>query len=100
MPYNNTMVRAYEIQIKGQVQGVSFRYMAQKVARSLGINGTVQNMTDNTVVIHAEGEEDKLEQYLAWCHEGPKMARVSSVECHVGSIKNYTTFEIITAHHE
>ena len=68
------------IKVYGLVQGVFFRYTTQKVARKLGLSGYVKNMSDGSVLIEAEGPEDKLEELLLFSHKGPVNARVDRVE--------------------
>ena len=46
--------------VSGIVQGVGFRWTVQRVARSLGIAGTVRNLPDGTVEIEAHGGPDSL----------------------------------------
>ena len=47
--------------VTGLVQGVGFRWTAQRVARSLGITGTVRNLSDGTVEIEAHGGPEAVE---------------------------------------
>ncbi|MDE2660512.1 MAG: acylphosphatase [Acidobacteriota bacterium] len=47
--------------VTGLVQGVGFRWTAQRVARSLDITGTVRNLPDGTVEIEAHGSPEALE---------------------------------------
>ncbi|MDE2971052.1 MAG: acylphosphatase [Acidobacteriota bacterium] len=47
--------------VSGLVQGVGFRWTAQRVARSLDIAGTVRNLPDGTVEIEAHGGPEALE---------------------------------------
>ncbi len=47
--------------VTGLVQGVGFRWTAQRVARSLGITGTVRNLPDGTVEIEAHGGPEAVE---------------------------------------
>jgi acylphosphatase len=68
------------IKIYGLVQGVFFRYTTRKVARKLSLSGFVKNMPDGSVLIEAEGPEDKLEELLKFSKLGPKSARVDRVE--------------------
>jgi len=47
--------------VTGLVQGVGFRWTAQRVARSLDITGTGRNLPDGTVEIEAHGGPQALE---------------------------------------
>jgi len=68
------------LRIYGRVQGVFFRYETQSVAKRLGLVGWVRNRLDGSVEVVAEGEKEKLEELLKWCHQGPPLARVDSVQ--------------------
>jgi len=57
------MLRA-EIIAKGDVQKVGFRDAVQKIARNLGLSGTVQNLEPYDVKIVAEGEEAALLEFV------------------------------------
>ncbi len=74
------MRNAYIIQVFGRVQGVGFRFYTERKARELGIEGYVQNRPDGSVYIEAEGPEEQLNQFVAWCHTGPQWARVLEVK--------------------
>jgi acylphosphatase len=80
------------ITVSGLVQGVFFRDETKKKAHELGLSGYVENHPDGTVYIEAEGEESKLDELVAWCRIGPKMAKVSKVEVTDGPLKNFTSF--------
>lgn len=58
---------------------VMFRDFAQRKARGLKLVGAVQNKTDGTVHVIAEGPRASLERYLAKLHGGPLLARVEGV---------------------
>lgn len=73
-------VKSFEIIIYGKVQGVGFRYYAHRKAQELDIKGSIQNKSDGSVYIDAEGEEENIEQFITWCKDGPKWARVSKIE--------------------
>jgi acylphosphatase len=66
--------------VHGYVQGVFFRDHAHRTAGSIGLTGWVKNRMDGTVEIVAEGDEKDLKKLLAWCHEGPEIARVEKVD--------------------
>lgn len=65
--------------MSGYVQGVFFRAHTQKKALAIGINGWVRNRYDGTVEALFEGEKEKIEEMMRWCHKGPSGARVSNV---------------------
>ncbi|MBN2611474.1 MAG: acylphosphatase [Bacteroidales bacterium] len=83
-----------DIVITGMVQGVGFRYTARQVAESLGITGFVRNLYDGSVYIEAEGSETNMENFLAWCHQGPPHAVVENVTSTNGNKKSFTCFDI------
>jgi acylphosphatase len=66
--------------VRGDVQGVGFRYFAQRRGRQLGLKGWVRNNDDGSVEVVAEGERDELEQLKRSLQEGPRMARVDRVD--------------------
>ena len=53
-----------EIIARGDVQRVGFRDAVQRIARNLGLSGTVQNLEPYDVRIVAEGEEAALKEFL------------------------------------
>ncbi|HVD46431.1 MAG TPA: acylphosphatase [Candidatus Limnocylindria bacterium] len=66
--------------VKGDVQGVGFRYFLIRRAQALGLSGWVQNRDDGTVEFVAEGSRHDLEQLERAAREGPRMARVTALE--------------------
>jgi acylphosphatase len=87
--------KAYIIQVFGKVQGVYYRQSTLEKAKELGLKGYVQNLPDGSVLIHAEGEEDKVNQLILWCYRGPVNAKVSDIKITPTAFKNLSTFEII-----
>lgn len=57
-------MKAVEILAFGDVQGVGYRRVVEKIARSFNVRGYVQNKLDGTVKILAEGESKKLNGFL------------------------------------
>ena len=66
--------------ISGRVQGVGFRYFAQRVASRDGIQGWVRNLPDGRVEASAEGEAEAMERFETRLRQGPPGARVEDVE--------------------
>ncbi len=66
--------------VHGTVQGVFFRGSAQDVARDLGVAGWVRNRDDGSVEMVVEGDDEAVDRMVAWAHEGPSDAGVTSVD--------------------
>jgi len=66
--------------VAGRVQGVGFRYYAEREARRLGLTGWVRNLPDGAVEVLAEGDEESLQRMLSWLGEGPPSAAVDQVQ--------------------
>jgi acylphosphatase len=64
----------------GRVQGVAYRFYAEKCAGRLGISGWARNLDDGRVEVLAEGSADRVETFLDRLREGPSLARVDSFE--------------------
>jgi acylphosphatase len=73
------MVRKRVI-VRGQVQGVGFRWSAQAEAERLGVAGYARNLPDGTVQAEIEGPEPAVERMLDWLHHGPRHARVEGID--------------------
>jgi acylphosphatase len=71
--------RRLKAEIFGDVQGVGFRFFAERHARQLGLDGYVRNRYDGAVEVEAEGKATALEQFLNELRHGPRMARVQDV---------------------
>ncbi|MDF7809506.1 acylphosphatase [Pontiellaceae bacterium B12219] len=48
----------------GRVQGVGFRYQVAELAASFSVTGIVRNVLDGDVELIAEGEKEKLAEFL------------------------------------
>ena len=66
--------------ISGRVQGVGFRFFAERVANQLGIRGYVKNCWDGNVEVYAIGDADSLLEFQRHLAEGPRSAHVTSIE--------------------
>ncbi|MCC6029682.1 MAG: acylphosphatase [Candidatus Korarchaeum sp.] len=49
---------------KGEVQGVGYRDEVERIARKLGLTGYVENLKPYDVKIVAEGDEERLKQFI------------------------------------
>ena len=57
------MIQAH-IFYSGMVQGIGFRYTAQRLAADLKLAGWVRNLSDGRVEILAEGSENDVEELM------------------------------------
>jgi acylphosphatase len=53
-----------EVRIRGNVQGVFFRKCTRDEALKLGVNGTVENMPDGSVLMHAQGKMESVQKLV------------------------------------
>jgi acylphosphatase len=88
-------MKTMRIKVFGRVQGVFYRQSAQEKAHQLNLKGTVRNCEDDTVEIVATGNEEQLDQLIAWCREGPPRAKVTDVFTQELSLQQFYNFSII-----
>src|SRR5579859_4889002 len=73
-------IQTRRFRVRGRVQGVGFRWFVEREAHILGIAGWVRNNSDGTVEVLAQGTRDQLAGLHSRLREGPRAARVDSVE--------------------
>jgi len=88
------MIEHITITVSGKVQGVYYRASTHAEAIALGVVGIVRNEPDGCVYIEAEGTRAQLDALVAWCRQGPPLARVDRCDVQSGTVKHYTDFSI------
>ena len=73
-------MRRVRVLVSGRVQGVFFRGGTHARMRSLGLSGYVRNLPDGRVEAVVEGDDERIEQALAFLRRGPPHARVDAIE--------------------
>ncbi|HWC42807.1 MAG TPA: acylphosphatase [Actinomycetota bacterium] len=66
--------------VRGEVQGVGFRWSVQRQAGALGLTGYAENLPDGSVRVEAEGDPARLDQLEAYLRQGPRWAEVESLD--------------------
>jgi acylphosphatase len=87
-------VIARRVVVAGRVQGVGFRFFAERTARALGVTGWVRNLPGGAVESVVQGEEDAVTSYLERLREGPRMSRVTEVRIEEIDLGGFDSFEI------
>ncbi len=83
-----------EILVTGKVQGVFYRAHTKRLALELGLRGYVQNQNDGSVKIVVQGTKPRIKELELWCHQGPKLANVKTVQIqYTKPQEEFTTFE-------
>jgi acylphosphatase len=73
-------IEAKRYLVRGRVQGVGFRWFVEREAHMLGIAGWVRNNHDGSVEVLAQGTRDQLSGLHSRLREGPRAARVDTVD--------------------
>jgi acylphosphatase len=80
--------------ISGRVQGVGYRYFAERSAHQTGVTGWARNLDDGRVEVHANGSKEQLEDFEGRLRVGPRFADVRSVEVREDAVLDLHSFDI------
>jgi acylphosphatase len=81
--------------ISGEVQGVGYRFFAQRAAARHQVLGYVRNLPDGRVEALAEGTMESVEAFKHDLATGPTFSVVENIEeINVESTGNYALFRI------
>ncbi|HLQ29306.1 MAG TPA: acylphosphatase [Ktedonobacteraceae bacterium] len=72
-------IQELHAEVRGQVQGIGFRYFVVQKALMLGLRGYTRNESNGGVEVVAQGPKPALERLLALLRQGPSAASVSEV---------------------
>ncbi len=88
-------MEAVSILVKGNVQGVGFRFYTATVAAQYDIKGWVKNTSEGHVAIEAIGNEAQLKRFIDKVQEGPPFSLVERIEVEeISDYPVYTKFDI------
>jgi len=80
--------------VRGRVQGVGFRYFAQRAAVELALTGYARNLDDGRVEVYAAGTARQLADLAARLRHGPRWAEVRGVEEQEAAVQESSSFRI------
>ena len=83
-----------QIVVRGQVQGVGFRWFSKELADSLSLTGWVRNRKDGSVELEAEGSAASLDEFVDRLRTGNPSARVDVIDVTPAAPKGGQGFEI------
>jgi acylphosphatase len=87
-------VRTVRLIVSGRVQGVGYRFWAERTARELGLRGWVRNLPDGSVEALATGEADAVARMIEACRQGPRAAAVDALRIEDGADDGSTGFTV------
>ena len=88
-------MRALKITVFGDVQGVGYRQFVWSVAINVGIFGSVRNLKNGAVEIIAQGDSNKLDEFLTKINTHRYPIDVKKMEIEEISSQNFDHFEIV-----
>ena len=80
--------------IAGRVQGVGYRYFAERSAVETGVTGWARNLDDGRVEVHANGTAAQLDDFEGRLRTGPRFADVRAVESLEAAVLESSGFHI------
>jgi acylphosphatase len=74
------MKQRVKLIVTGQVQGIGYRWFVQQEAMQEKLSGWVRNRPDGTVELEAEGDSDRMDQFINALRSAHPNARVDHIE--------------------
>jgi acylphosphatase len=88
-------MKTYHYIVKGLVQGVNFRFYTLKTAQKLNVKGSVRNLFNGDVEVHAQGDKEAIKALEEFLNVGPFTAKVDKVvKEELDDTMVYTDFDI------
>lgn len=81
--------------VRGQVQGVGFRYRTMWAAQEEDLSGWVRNEDDGSVQLHVEGPPHRVEQFMNTLRRGFPGVRASRIETSKVKAEGFKEFRVI-----
>jgi acylphosphatase len=79
--------------VRGRVQGVGYRAFARQQAERIGVRGYARNLDDGRVEVYGVATPDRLSDFAAALHAGPRWSDVRGVEEQEAAVQQYGSFD-------
>ena len=66
--------------ISGRVQGVGFRWFAEREAQTRDVCGYARNLADGRVEVLAQADAETLRAFFETLYRGPRASRVEDIQ--------------------
>ena len=87
---------AVHISVYGEVQGTGFRTWSKEQADKLNLSGWTRKASDGSIEIFSQGEEEKINDFVSLCWDGPNMAFIDEVLVKdTNTDDSFSVFEIL-----
>lgn len=73
------MIVHAKITVSGIVQGVGYRWFADRTARKYEMKGFVENLPNGAVYLEVEGKKSDIEDLIKELRIGPRTSRVEDI---------------------
>ena len=87
-------MKSVHLIVSGRVQGVFFRDNTRKKAIELGLHGYAKNLEDGNVEVVAQGDEEKINEFIEFIKKGPGIAKVENIQIKHKELEKFDKFEI------
>ena len=81
--------------VSGRVQGVFFRANVRNKALQIGLVGYAKNMSDGSVEVVAQGNQEKINELIDFIRNSPGTSKVTEIKIKNKDMENFKSFEII-----
>ncbi|MBB5335984.1 acylphosphatase [Pectinatus brassicae] len=79
----------------GRVQGVGFRYFVQNTAKKYKLTGWVKNMSDGTVTMEVQGNQEQIDMLFNDIKKGNMFIKVKKMDINmINDCENEENFTI------
>lgn len=87
-------MKCYRIELNVTGDSKGFRFEILQKALALDIKGFVMRLSLNDFLIEAEGEDEKLAEFLKWFDDGFHYTQIEGGKAEEIPLKNQSTFEM------